>query len=312
MNTGDDKKNMKLNMNAQEYKPKSFGQATGSTQVPQNSNVQNPYAFNNMYNQYGGMYSGNMNFVQGQGQYMGQYGGQFTGQYYDPNMMGMNMMDPNMMGMDNFQNPQRVENKPSGGIPGLGGKSKKAATTQSQGTNLINTQTTTKVQPTQNLANTQNKPKEVKKPAQTTTSGTTTKKPTTSTIPAKKEEPSVNEITSKVSAIDIDANELILETDSKEGKMIEIDPIRKPVTIVFIGHVDAGKSTISGSILYLTGQIDERTIDKYKREAKTNNRESWFMAYPALSPQLTVVLYNRRLVQPLLFMGRWLGIQKTF
>ena len=61
--------------------------------------------------------------------------------------------------------------------------------------------------------------------------------------------------------------------------MIEIDESRNPVTIVFIGHVDAGKSTISGTILYKTGQIDERTIDKYKREAKANNRESWFMAY---------------------------------
>lgn len=27
------------------------------------------------------------------------------------------------------------------------------------------------------------------------------------------------------------------------------------VNIVFIGHVDAGKSTIGGHILYLTGQV---------------------------------------------------------
>jgi len=48
---------------------------------------------------------------------------------------------------------------------------------------------------------------------------------------------------------------------------------------VFIGHVDAGKSTISGNILYLTGQVDSRTIEKYEREAKEKNRTSWFLAY---------------------------------
>jgi peptide chain release factor subunit 3 len=30
---------------------------------------------------------------------------------------------------------------------------------------------------------------------------------------------------------------------------------------------------------YLTGQVDERTIQKYEREAKANNRESWYLAF---------------------------------
>eukprot|EP00850_Spirogloea_muscicola_P008621 SM000046S16402 [mRNA] locus=s46:447826:452815:+ [translate_table: standard] len=51
------------------------------------------------------------------------------------------------------------------------------------------------------------------------------------------------------------------------------------VNIVFIGHVDAGKSTIGGQILYLSDMVDERTIQKYEREAKDKNRESWYMAY---------------------------------
>jgi hypothetical protein len=38
---------------------------------------------------------------------------------------------------------------------------------------------------------------------------------------------------------------------------------------------DAGKSTIGGQILYLTGSVDERTIQKYEREAKDKNRDSW-------------------------------------
>ena len=50
------------------------------------------------------------------------------------------------------------------------------------------------------------------------------------------------------------------------------DP-RNHINVVFIGHVDAGKSTISGQILYLTGQVDQRTIEKFEKEAKERNRE---------------------------------------
>jgi len=48
---------------------------------------------------------------------------------------------------------------------------------------------------------------------------------------------------------------------------------------VFIGHVDAGKSTLCGQILLLTKSIDERTLQKYEQEAKEKNRESWYLAY---------------------------------
>ena len=58
----------------------------------------------------------------------------------------------------------------------------------------------------------------------------------------------------------------------------EGDP-REHMNVVFIGHVDAGKSTLSGQILFLTNQVDQRLIDKFSREAKERNRESWFMAY---------------------------------
>jgi len=51
------------------------------------------------------------------------------------------------------------------------------------------------------------------------------------------------------------------------------------VNIVFIGHVDAGKSSLAGNTLLLTGQVDQRTIEKYEREAKAKKRESWFLAF---------------------------------
>lgn len=49
--------------------------------------------------------------------------------------------------------------------------------------------------------------------------------------------------------------------------------------MVFIGHVDAGKSTISGSIMIKLGMIDKRTIEKFKQEAKDKGRDSWWLAY---------------------------------
>merc|ERR1739842_195652 len=33
---------------------------------------------------------------------------------------------------------------------------------------------------------------------------------------------------------------------------------KEPVNVIFIGHVDAGKSTIGGQIMFLTGMVDKR------------------------------------------------------
>ncbi|CAG8538259.1 8618_t:CDS:10 [Diversispora eburnea] len=54
---------------------------------------------------------------------------------------------------------------------------------------------------------------------------------------------------------------------------------KEHVNLVFIGHVDAGKSTMGGNILYLTGMIDQRTMEKYEKEAKEQNRESWYLSW---------------------------------
>ncbi|CAO2834420.1 unnamed protein product [Amaranthus hypochondriacus] len=54
---------------------------------------------------------------------------------------------------------------------------------------------------------------------------------------------------------------------------------KRHLNVVSIGHVDAGKSTIGGQILFLSGQVDDRTIQKYEKEAKDKARDSWYMAY---------------------------------
>ena len=64
-----------------------------------------------------------------------------------------------------------------------------------------------------------------------------------------------------------------------EEQVVEVDETRNPSSLVFIGHVDVGKSTICGNLMFMSGMVDERTIEKFKQEAKEKNRDSWWLAY---------------------------------
>jgi peptide chain release factor subunit 3 len=79
-------------------------------------------------------------------------------------------------------------------------------------------------------------------------------------------------------ARDADAVEKEQTADVDEDTLKEIYG-KEHVNIIFIGHVDAGKSTLGGSILYATGMVDQRTLDKYKREAKEMGRETWYLSW---------------------------------
>jgi peptide chain release factor subunit 3 len=61
--------------------------------------------------------------------------------------------------------------------------------------------------------------------------------------------------------------------------MLNLRTAKQHLNIVFIGHVDAGKSTMGGNLLYLTGTVDKRTMEKYEREAKEAGRESWYLSW---------------------------------
>ncbi|KAI8355287.1 P-loop containing nucleoside triphosphate hydrolase protein [Mortierella sp. GBAus27b] len=54
---------------------------------------------------------------------------------------------------------------------------------------------------------------------------------------------------------------------------------KEHVNVIFIGHVDAGKSTMGGRILEATGMIDKRTLEKYEKDAKDAGRESWYLSW---------------------------------
>lgn len=58
-----------------------------------------------------------------------------------------------------------------------------------------------------------------------------------------------------------------------------VEDKKEHVNVVFIGHVDAGKSTIGGQIMALTGMVDKRTLEKYEREAREKSRESWYLSW---------------------------------
>jgi len=73
---------------------------------------------------------------------------------------------------------------------------------------------------------------------------------------------------SVVNGDDVDLTAALQDADTREN-----------VNVVFIGHVDAGKSTISGQLLLQMHAIDQRIVEKYEREAKDNQRESWYLAY---------------------------------
>lgn len=75
---------------------------------------------------------------------------------------------------------------------------------------------------------------------------------------------------------------------------------KEHLNIVFMGHVgmcqtwiclskntkltwwmilDAGKSTMGGNILFLTGMVDKRTMEKIEKEAKDAGRETWYLSW---------------------------------
>jgi len=51
------------------------------------------------------------------------------------------------------------------------------------------------------------------------------------------------------------------------------------VNIVVIGHVDAGKSTTTGHLIYKCGGIDKRTIEKFEKEASDMGKGSFKYAW---------------------------------
>jgi len=68
------------------------------------------------------------------------------------------------------------------------------------------------------------------------------------------------------------------EEEDFKGEVVE-ETLKKHLNIVFIGHVDAGKSTLCGHILYLAGLVDQRTVEQYQQESAKMGRGSWYLSW---------------------------------
>ena len=63
--------------------------------------------------------------------------------------------------------------------------------------------------------------------------------------------------------------------EEKEGRERE----KAHMTMVVAGHVDAGKSTLVGTLLYNLGAVAQRTIHKYKKESADIGKGSFALAW---------------------------------
>ncbi|KRT86013.1 hypothetical protein AMK59_1643 [Oryctes borbonicus] len=55
--------------------------------------------------------------------------------------------------------------------------------------------------------------------------------------------------------------------------------VRDHLYMVVIGHVDAGKSTLMGHLLYALGQVNQKTMHKYEQESRKLGKQSFMYAW---------------------------------
>ncbi|KAK9432412.1 P-loop containing nucleoside triphosphate hydrolase protein [Lipomyces doorenjongii] len=78
---------------------------------------------------------------------------------------------------------------------------------------------------------------------------------------------------------DLRAIEIVDDSDQIDEEVVEDLYGKEHLSIIFMGHVDAGKSTMGGNLLFLTGTVDKRTMEKYEKEAKDAGRENWYLSW---------------------------------
>lgn len=269
-----DKDKLNLNLGAKSFVPKSNTLNNNNNQNNQGNLNQfnmNMYGMNQMnYNPY----NFNMNNM---------------------NMNNMNMMNMNNMNMMNMNTNSNVQtNQINNQINNLNLKNntqikdkdetKKQIVTNQNNQNKKNVDTSKNNNNNNNkkdekkdekkVVNKTNDNKQVKTNTNTNNSNTTNQKKVDEKVTEKIEKNDEN-----IENIKYEEEDMELLEDTKEGKMIEVNDNLQPVSIVFMGHVDHGKSTIAGNILVLTGMVDERTVEKNKIEAIQNKKESWYLSY---------------------------------
>lgn len=68
----------------------------------------------------------------------------------------------------------------------------------------------------------------------------------------------------------------LMSTDWDPTKYVSTSILAKEnANIVFIGHVDSGKSTLTGNIIKELKEVDEQELLRNKLELKNNKMEAW-------------------------------------
>uniref|UniRef100_A0A4W6ECU4 HBS1-like protein n=1 Tax=Lates calcarifer TaxID=8187 RepID=A0A4W6ECU4_LATCA len=106
----------------------------------------------------------------------------------------------------------------------------------------------------------------------TATTEATSKRPETPSKGSNGDEPSAAPTPGRSSGKSRQAINVKAELEKRQGG--------KPLlNLVVIGHVDAGKSTLMGHLLYLLGNVNKRTMHKYEQESKKAGKASFAYAW---------------------------------
>uniref|UniRef100_A0A060T253 Elongation factor 1 alpha-like protein n=1 Tax=Blastobotrys adeninivorans TaxID=409370 RepID=A0A060T253_BLAAD len=101
------------------------------------------------------------------------------------------------------------------------------------------------------------------------------------TASSKKQDP-VSKVEKGVESLKIgSSNKPVAQNNLKINVDQEIKKadLKPSINFVVIGHVDAGKSTLMGRLLYDTGAVDPKTMQKYEKESKLTGKGSFALAW---------------------------------
>ena len=70
-----------------------------------------------------------------------------------------------------------------------------------------------------------------------------------------------------------------ISEDSRTFYSLIMGKEKTHINIVVIGHVDSGKSTTTGHLIYQCGGIDKRTIEKFEKESSESGKGSFKYAW---------------------------------
>ncbi|KAI4110934.1 MAG: hypothetical protein LQ339_000936 [Xanthoria mediterranea] len=94
-----------------------------------------------------------------------------------------------------------------------------------------------------------------------------------------KDDKATNDLTANIEAVAIDEGPKPRSKNLDVLAEFEKSRAKNTANFVVIGHVDAGKSTLMGRLLYDLKVVDQRTVDRYRKEAEKIGKSSFALAW---------------------------------